>query len=331
MEPRIDAEISIPLISICVLICTISTVILISQIYGTKRLERQSSRGPRASKQNNTGDHLVAICVIASTLCEYGDLTRWIISYPQNKSPFFYPLNQIMTIADLFYYIACISFYSIAVSRIYYAFQGSAYEISSRVIRLYMSLIIISVLAGLWHCVVASIQPEHGQDQFFAKYGVPAIVVLMINDFLLNAGLMILFVQKLKMVFNGSLISNSISENRSSIDAHSENFAHLIVRHSLLFGIAIITNQVFFVALILVFWGKGEVAENIHFMVFCCRSLENTANCLVLLLGMSKNHWIYNKCCGKLHNGFTNCFIDRRKRILSMGYMNMKEDSNGKL
>ena len=135
---------------------------------------------------------------------------------------------------------------------------------------------------------------------------------------------MILFVAKLKRVFEGSLMSNSIYEDRSSIDSHSINFAHLIVRHSLLFGIAILTNQIFFIALIMVFWAKGEVADNLHFIVFICRSLENTANCMVLLLGMSKNGWLYDKCCGKLHKGMANCFIGRtQKRLTMQHYMEL--------
>ena len=182
LKEPIKAEISIPFISICTIICILCCTILFYQTYCLKR-------APRSSATPNAGDHLVTICVISCTLCTISDLTRWIIGTASHKGIFSSPLNQIMTIADGFYYIACICFYSIAVSRIYYAFKDSFYEISSRLIKFFIILISISGIAGLWHIIMASIQPKNGSQDFFQIYGIPAIIVLSINDFILNTGL----------------------------------------------------------------------------------------------------------------------------------------------
>ena len=51
-------------------------------------------------------------------------------------------------------------------------------------------------------------------------------------------------------------------------------------------------------------------------MVFCCRSLENTANCVVLFLQFSRNRKCYSRLCGKLHVALGLCFVYKAQKKL---------------
>ena len=110
-------EICITFIAICAALCTTCCIILLYQLHGSGDIHICTKI-------------LLTLCTMGSTLCTSSDLVRWIFCYTTHQSLFSFPLNQILSLADLFYYIGCISFYLIAISRIYYAFRNSYYEIS---------------------------------------------------------------------------------------------------------------------------------------------------------------------------------------------------------
>ena len=211
MEAVVYSELSIPWISVGAIICIACLIILSYQLYCTTEW-KANSESLNDEERNNArlSRSLIMTCVIASTLCQICDLTRWVSCYALNKSLFYYPLHQIMASSDLFYYIGCISFYSIAVSRIYFAFYGSHYAIKRVWINLYLFLLMISIIAAIFYCIIVALQPKQNPDQFFITYNTPTVIILSLNDFILNVTLLILFVSKLRKIMTQTLITNEV-------------------------------------------------------------------------------------------------------------------------
>eukprot|EP01084_Bolivina_argentea_P143327 251729_1 len=84
---------------------------------------------------------------------------------------------------------------------------------------------------------------------------------------------------------------------------------HLISKHSILFGIAMITNQCFYIGIILEEYfriDKINYTEAI-LILFSARALENLVNALVLWLMLAINLKLYFKLCGICHTKMQNC------------------------
>ena len=301
MAQPYGTHITVVISSICLIMTSIITSILLYQMYHTSQSTKESQKIIRI---------LIKQCIISSTLCIYCDDIRWIICAILNRSIVFYPLNQIMSFADLLYYIGTISFYTIAIYRLYTSFKNTIYRINIWTIRFFIITIIIQSFVAMYYCIIVALQPKEEMEanSFFIAYNSWSIIILMTNDFTLNLGLLLLFISKLNHSLSDTLTANSIQQIGSSIDTISVRMVDLITRHSLLFGLAIITNQLFFGANILLFSKIGFTSYKYHFVPFCCRSIENTANCIVLFLGLKQNRKLYFKICGKCHSSLSLCF-----------------------
>lgn len=257
---------------------------------------------------------LIKLCIIASTLCVLCDDIRWSICAILNKSEVFYPMNQIMSFADLFYYIGALSFYTIAIYRLYISFQDTIYSIHPFIIKFFIILLVIQSLGATYYCIIVALQPKEDKNAFFLKYNSIASITLMVTDFILNVSLLLLFISKLKESLTDTLVSSSISQIGSSMDTVSQSMVDLITRHSLLFGFAIITNQLFLGSQMVIFSNIGYAKFKYHFVIFICRSIENTANCIVLFLGLKPNRNLYFNICGKCHLLLARCFMKSTQR-----------------
>ncbi len=313
-----NAYIAIPLISICAVICTISTLVLLYQAYcqntGNERDQILST------KTKPYFNFLLFICFLASTLCEYCDLTRWIIAIKTGKGLFFTPLNQSMAIANFFHQVGAFSFYIIAMARVYDCCKTTYYPINKRLMIGYTFFIVIGSITAMYYVIIVAIQPPHDTYYFFPKYNTPAMIMLMIIDFLLNATLFILFIYKLNQLLTQRLIKDSIY-SFGSIDDNGKTQCDidLIIRYSVLFTFAIITNQLFFTANMVNHVVDG-VSDHFHWIIYCFRGIENAANCVVLLLALNGNHPYYLVVCGKCHSSLVGLFTVNTENVL----MNMK-------
>ena len=301
---------AIIVITICLIITTIISLRLWYQ------LSNQTSQTQKLTVM------LIKLCVITSTLCIYCDETRYIICAIWNQSEVFYPMNQIMSLADLFYYIGGVSFYSLAIYRLYISFYDTIYSIRPCVIKFFITLIIIQALGAAYYCIIVALQPGNETDKninnFFLKYTTISTIIMMTNDFILNLSLLCLFVAKLKESLTDTLVSSSIKQIGSTTDTLSQNMVDLITRHLILFGVAIITNQLFLGSDIIVFSNIGLSKFKYHFIIFICRSIENMANCVVLFLGLKHNWKLYTKICGKCHLWLAGCCMKSTQKKVDL-------------
>lgn len=314
---RSSLEISIYIILFCVVLSTFIVMIMLYQIFCGKINQKRKNKMQRFNKL------ILCICIMASTLCQWCDFIRHLICYVYHKDIYYYPLNNIMCISDLFYYIAAISFYIIAVSRLQISFRDTTYAMNTCTLSFFYSLICISFGLSIYYVIFVSLQPpesvENGKKQktFFDKYETIPIFMIMCNDAMINIGLLFLFVKKLRDVLSDKLMGkiedknsmNDNNDNKVSIDGLDQNLLTLISRHTLLFGTAIITNQIWFLGLL---FQNGIISNKLTFDIyvspFCFRSLENMANCIVLFLGLRKNNYCYLLICGCCHKRIEKCF-----------------------
>ena len=241
------------------------------------------------------------ICSIGCSLNIYSDFSRFIVALAINTNDLWHdPMTQIYSHADAFYYLGAISFYIIAILRLNTVFQNTAYEINKYYFYFVCTLIVISICTATYYCFIVAIllggTGDHVQEMFF-KYDGPATIILMIIDFILNSNLMVLFVYKLHQL----LVSTQYI-----VESNSNSMVDVMTRHTILFGIAIGTNQLFFVSLVI-----GIFEGALSWWVYIFRSTENLVNIIVLYLSLSINRDIYMRFCGKINNAVKTCCVNQ--------------------
>ena len=98
----------------------------------------------------------------------------------------------------------------------------------------------------------------------------------------------------------------------------------LITIYTVIFGIAILTNQLFLGSLF-----TGLYFEVLQPYTYLFRSVENMANIIVLFLSVKINHHYYHRICGSCHKGIKICCInDTEKSLIKMktNYLSIKEE-----
>ena len=119
----------------------------------------------------------------------------------------------------------------------------------------------------------------------------------MTNDALLNVILFILFIYKLRQI---SIVSQTFSDDQNNISYQTNKTLHVITRHCVLFGIAILSNQLFYTSgYIISFYPPTN--NTLIGIVYQLRGFENMINVTVLYLSMALNNDFYQKICSICH------------------------------
>eukprot|EP01084_Bolivina_argentea_P197046 337728_1 len=242
--------------------------------------------------------NLTITSIIAFCLTSFTDIIHMFIHMMEHKS-FSSPIEpKISGIADMFYYIGDITFYTLLLCRVYHVFAQTQFKLSKITIYIFCIQLIISFLAAIWHTLVVAFF-YHSWEQWVQR-GMPATYVLSANDFLLNVSLFILFYYKLKQTI---VQIQTWNENESSINNSSANLFDVMTKHSVLYSLAIITNQFFFVGVMLMcFTDLGHEHFSVGLiMIMILRSIEDLINVLALWLVLPHNKNVYSMCCCTCH------------------------------
>eukprot|EP01084_Bolivina_argentea_P023302 43452_1 len=264
------------------------------------------------------------ICTLGCVGCIYSDLVHHIYCFATNTFLYGQLVDDIFALSDVLYYIGALSFYLIAIQRIHITFGDSAYSVSDNILIFLLFLIALAGITAIYYTVRVTMMTD---EHYFFTYNTVPTIILMIIDMLLNSILLFIFISKMKTVMVNSekwqidltqmrntVVSTSISPTnvsptlsptmspeRSVVDSYfaeykftkiSKNLIDVIVRHTLLFSVAIITNQLFFIALVISFLSTNET-----WYLFVFRSIENLTNVMVLFLSIGKNKKIYYFVC----------------------------------
>ena len=167
-------------------------------------------------------------------------------------------------------------------------------------------------MCGVYYAVIVYLTPNDNVSEynaFWVRHDAPALIAICGIDLVLNTSLLFIFVCKLKQILqlkyniDPSVYSALVSHKGEGSQPHE--LLKLMTRHTILFGIAIITNQIWSISVLL------QLNRNINLIVsnFCFRALENTANCMVLFLSLKANEKWYLWLCRICHTQIQNCFI----------------------
>ena len=158
--------------------------------------------------------------------------------------------------------------------------------------------VVISAIAAIIHTLVITFF-YHSWDDWVQR-GLPATYVLSANDFILNSSLFILFYVKLKQAIIN--IEKMHYHRRGTV--LTKGLFRLMAKHSVLFGIAIITNQFFFFGVMLMAvtdLGHDDFSMGL-IMILVLRSTEDLINALALCLVLKNNESLYRNCCSSCHS-----------------------------
>lgn len=201
-------------------------------------------------------------------------------------------------VADMSYYMGSLAFYSLLLYRIYFIFKETELRLSRLTLAVMCVQVVISALAAIAHTVVITFYFHSWED--WVQRGLPATYVLMGNDLLLNGSLFLLFYVKLKEAIINIM---RISHHRQGAKLTTGLF-RLMAKHSVLFGICIITNQLFFVGVMLMAvtdLGHQHFSEGLM-LILVLRATEDLINSLALCLVLKGNESVYRNCCAPCHS-----------------------------
>jgi len=241
--------------------------------------------------------NMTIFSMISFCLCSIADIAHLIIHLLAGAS-FSSPIEpKVSGMGDLFYYVADISFYALLLGRLYRVFEETEFKLSKVWLCILFTLLMLAVVAATWHTLVIFFF-FHSWAQWL-QLGMPATCVLSCNDFVLNMSLFILFYYKLKQTITTIQRFN----DRESINRTVHTMFNVMAKHSVLYSVAIITNQLFFIGVMLMaFTDLGHDYFTIGLiMILVLRAIEDVVNVLALWLILPQNKHIYRCCCGCCH------------------------------
>ena len=198
--------------------------------------------------------------------------------------------HTLMCIVDAFYFIADILLYILILMRISVPFQVN------RITIYFLSLlIIIYLVTSIIYCfgLLLFYEQHHIFEIFF--------MTLMCTDFVLNLAISVIFALKMT-----SLISNVDPLFSNEAEKNVNLIANTVIKHCLLFSIAMIVNQGFYT---IGFYRDFTQTHTPKFgnIFLSITALGNIINIIVLWLVLRINYDIYIFVCGSCHKLIGKC------------------------
>ena len=158
------------------------------------------------------------ICYAFTILTAMADCIHLIVSIGSNRydviqiSP---PINYIMLVSDIFFFIQSIVLYFILFIRVYLPFKDSIYAISCWSLLVVISLMFITLCSM---CIYGYylVSPQHSKLPSNLRDLQTMIYIMMICDFTINVILLYLLISKLKQVFNEMKFQDNEYANKST-------------------------------------------------------------------------------------------------------------------
>ena len=271
---------------------------------------------------------LTLITMLSYTLCSMGDLFQilYIYSAGLESNDWSAFQSHIAGGKDIIYYTGNIAFFLLLLTRIKTSFQVS----KCIMIYLFIILLISAIFSGIWCCIYfIKLSPS---KQF--SYTVMTSYPLSIIDFILNLSLFIIFIYKIKHKdsMEGFDIDTISGDDIESCFNQSGKKAvwNVMIKHCVLFGIALISNQSWYIANIITISKplSSEISTNEMLIItFTIRAIENMINIVILwlILRVNNNKYIclckcWHKCILKYcmkedPNSMNEGFIINERRI----------------
>lgn len=266
-----------------------------------------------AESVNKVYKFLTIACISTMTICSVGDfihLTFRFLDFP-NCNDFYHLEVMLMGCNDAIYFLGNILFYILLLLRIY-----NTFHINKIVTTILSFFIILFGLSSAGYIVLLIKYGINDLSQFF-NYTKYDSMILSVTDFVLNVNFFIIFWCQLKK----TVIDIDIQSNVY------QNIANVLTKHIVLFGIAIVTNQLFFIWTIAYAWYNHPYDP----MIFVCidyvlRSIELSVNVAILWLVLNINYEKYLCCCKHCHLCVAKCCVKNNERPFQNPYMQLNSN-----
>eukprot|EP01084_Bolivina_argentea_P092909 167128_1 len=283
--------VGIIIISICCLTDIIFCFITIGQLYFRNILV----------SINEYHKKFTVITMISYTLCTIGDITEMIIRYIHyiKLNSWFRFEGYLIAAKDVAYYVGNLTFFLLLFTRIRISFQVSKYSMYFLCL-----LLVTSTIFSIIFCIITIYFAGKINSRYTSTrlhYTVLCSYPLSISDFALNISLFILFIYKIKnkdsmegqeMLDDGSSSAASCMDDKKAI-------WNVMIKHCILFGIALFVNQSWYIVNIIDDSDHLDVYVTL-IMIYVVRAIENAINIIILWLVFKINHHSYLclcKCC----------------------------------
>ena len=254
---------------------------------------------------------LPAVCMISSLILNAIDWYHNYHSLVTGTALLAYSYHNEEATAVLVYHIAVLCVYILLLLRVYLAFEHSSSPVSPILLKFYVFVIIIAFCAMIIMSAVFYIYPSQLHDIMSILS-----IVLTVGDLILNATLLLLFINKTNKVINSGLYTNNIDDTASDNDVNlqsqelvqKEYLSHLVTKYTVLSVLTLLSSEWFD---ILVFYNANfatNTSQNLFIRLgYIARNIEATVDCLVICL-LSKHYQNFYYClCGKCHQCCFKC------------------------
>ncbi len=309
-------------ISVMAICCTITMIFVSITIY---QLYCKSV----AVFISNHSKLLTVITMITYTLCSLGDMAHMILRFINHLTTTSHNYPYLVTIKSGFYYVGNGAFFMLLLMRIKKSFQ------LSKCIMYYLSLLwILSVTCSMGFLIitfVAALDESSMNDDIYYQTSLYFVVVA---DFILSFSLFVLFIYKIKykesmegleVADDVSLISGASNDNLEIKDKRA--VLNVMIKHCVLFGIALVINEAFYV--ILFIWNFDKLFQNYSadiLLGYTGRTIENVFNVIILWLLIKINNDKYVFLCKCWHICILRYCIKDKSNVYGEGFEDEIDD-----
>ena len=154
--------------------------------------------------------------MVSSIFCSLCDIAHVALAQQQDRLLDASHFHIIDTAADVWYFIATVTLYSILIGRLYLTFKETAYKMSKCIMAILIFLITSQILLMVSYCTGLYFWPNCGSETYsctiIATFLGTMTLCMSIMDFIINTSLLVLFVYKLNKLIKSIKASTDIIE-----------------------------------------------------------------------------------------------------------------------
>ena len=256
---------------------------------------RDSSSWINASNRN-----LTVITMLAFSLCSVGDFTKETLRF------FYFPEKRAIgrmeetsiLLNDALYYLGNVMFYVLLLVRL-----RSLFELNNIVWLALALLIGLAVVGSIGYLVLVALS-MHDPTHYLTYFGY-LFIALSFNDFVLNTSFFVVFFEKLRRDILGRM---EVELMPAAYQREVHLLSNVMTKHCVLFGAALLVNQLFFVyGIYNTLLPHAHTIETDKVNIYAVRAVENAVIVSVLGLALSVNYDRYICLCRGCHACVARC------------------------
>ena len=238
---------------------------------------------------NRTYRNLTITIMMLFIFTTIGDLIHAIIKYINfpHRTEFDHKESILIMINDILYFLGDIAFYVLILLRI-----SLPFELNKCISIILIIFVLLFTISSMAYAVTIYMNENRYNDITNKVY----ILGISASDLLLNGSILFIFIYKMKKtIINIDPTLSKEAENNVNL------MTNVITKHSLLFGIAIIINQGFYMTLVYGQFLQDWTIWAVYILSYTIRSIENMINVVILWLILRINYNKYIKLCKCCH------------------------------